>query len=80
MKDPHLKWYGLHHGWIGLGINGVGFLVVFFHPFWAWVLFAIGGYLMLDDMMQHTRQRTQPGYRSPVNKLWGVIVRKWRER
>ena len=39
-------------------------------------LIAVGAYLMYDDIRQHRRQHTHPGYRSPVNKLWGWILRK----
>jgi len=40
------------------------------------ITIAIGVWLAIDDTYQHRRQHTHPGYRSPVNKLWGKILRK----
>ncbi len=80
MKDPHLKWYGLHHGWIGAGMAAGGFIILMYAVIPALVVIAIGLFLFIEDVVQHAIQHSTPGYRSPVNRLWGWIVRKWRER
>jgi len=44
-------------------------------PLWSiYLLFAIGFLIMLDDAIQHIRQRKDRAYRSPLHNLYGKYL------
>jgi hypothetical protein len=92
-RSPHLNPCQLHHGYVGgaliitsaiTGLFGLIYILVTATTIW-WPLIAgicqliIGAWLLGDDYLQHARQTRNPEYRSPVNKLWGHILRAWRK-
>ncbi|MCK5602980.1 hypothetical protein KAR91_13945 [Candidatus Pacearchaeota archaeon] len=80
-RDPHLTPLAKHHGYIGLALSAVA-LVVILSARDTWLADAgfvagiIGVLLVADDLFQHHRQHRHPLYRSPVNRLWGWVLRR----
>ena len=82
-RDPHLTPYAKHHGYIGLALSAAGLVVILSTHNTrladaGLVAGIIGVLLVADDLFQHHRQHRHPLYRSPVNKLWGWILRRVR--
>lgn len=90
-RDPHLSPLQWHHGYIGVGFVIVGALALLAElisiltdrepKLWLFItglsLIGVGVYLAIEDRYQHNRQIYEPGYRSPINKLWGKVLRLW---
>ena len=80
-RDPHLNPVQWHHGYIGAVLQTAGLVTILAAPERHWLavvglLVGIAGTLLvIDDLIQHAIQHYRPGYRSPVNKLWGKILR-----
>ena len=80
-RDPHLGVRQWHHGYFG-AVLYLGSLVLVLRTSTPWHVIAgaigamTGILLMLDDITQHIAQQVQPGYRSPINRLWGWILRR----
>ena len=68
---------GFHHYFVGLILLLAGFLFVISEGslVTACLLTSFGLWLCADDLYQHWRQRTEPDYRSPVHRLYGLIYR-----
>jgi len=66
-----LRWSkGVHHAYYGLALLGlalcltqtsIGFCVI-------WTVYAIGAWLLVDDVYQHRRQVKEPSYHSPIHR------------
>lgn len=81
-RDPHLTIKGIHHGILGILPFVAGLWIVLEAPLrsiehivGAGALAVLGLWLMVDDLFQHIKQHWAPGYRSPVNRLYGKILR-----
>lgn len=68
---------GVHHMYLGLFLELVGFLFIWVTLWVAIPLLIIGQWLILDDTYQHIRKRKHPKYQSPIHKLFGLIY-KWK--
>jgi len=67
-----------HHGYVGLAALAGSFVYVLAvdRPHWIAALVWLAGlWLLADDAYQHWRQHYEPDYRSPVNRLWGWMLR-----
>jgi hypothetical protein len=65
---------GYHHGFLGIAMMLSGFLGILFTalPLWlCWTVIGIGLVVFLDDVVQHSIQRSRPEYRSWLNRLYG---------
>ncbi len=73
------RWFaGFHHFYLGIALAVVGFTLM--GAGWYWVgLFTIltGLLVIVDGAWQHFKQRSDPEYRSPLHKLYGVIYSKF---
>jgi hypothetical protein len=70
---------GFHHAYLGAALMLGGFLAVVFTGWPLWVCLEIvfvGVVIFADDLYQHARQRKDPAYRSPLNRLYAVTL--WR--
>lgn len=63
-----------HHGYTGALVVGLACGVITWTMPTAWALFVAGSLLVLDDVLQH---QTLFRYRSPVNRLWGWLLRRF---
>lgn len=76
---------GVHHFYLGIDFMVVSFLGLLWEWFPPWVcllLFMAGVLLCVDDFIQHWKQRSDPSYRSLVNRLyvatlWHIEPIRW---
>ncbi len=74
------KWFkGFHHFYLGIFLLIAGFVLMGLYG-WYWT----GGFIALcgvgavvDDLMQHFKQRKNPEYHSPLHRLYGKIYSKF---
>ena len=87
-RDPHLDPLQWHHGYVGVGLMLGSLLITLLLPtntvsvnrlVIISVITGTGLWLFIDDLCQHLTQHYHPGYRSPVNKLWGKVLRLCRK-
>ena len=69
---------GFHHGYLGLVLMLIGFILVFTPlPFIvSLITMILGLVIFLDDYYQHYKQRTNPDYQSWLHKLYVWAIRK----
>ena len=68
---------GVHHMYLGLFIELVGFFFIWITLWVAIPLLVAGQWLIWDDTYQHVRKRWEPEYRSPVHRLFGRVYKFW---
>jgi hypothetical protein len=67
-----------HHWYVGLLAACVGFIYLFWCPVYLWLPWMIlGGLVAIDDAWKHHRQKANPGYLSPYNRLCLWFILKW---
>lgn len=67
-----------HHWWAGLCLASLGFIYLFWCPVFLWLPWVIlGAWLALDDLWKHHRQKIEPDYLSPYNRLLLWLARRW---
>jgi len=67
---------GVHHFYLGLFLDLIGFLFIWVTLWVAITLLIIAQWLVIDDTWQHIRKRSNPEYESPVHRLFKLIY-KW---
>jgi hypothetical protein len=69
---------GIHHGYLGLALILIGFLLVFTSlPFIISLVCVILGILIFaDDYWQHYKQKKNPKYQSPLHRFYVWLIRK----
>ncbi len=75
---------GFHHGYLGLLILYIGFVMIWFADHWFCpVLTGTAGlFIFIDDFYQHIKGRSHPDYKSPLHRLYGLVYCrvKWLRR
>jgi len=70
--------YEAHHAFYGLILMAAGFAGIFYG--WSlWLVLAavlFGWWVFADDVYQHLRQRSEPGYLSPLH-VWFYRIVRW---
>ncbi len=73
-----------HHFYWGLVCCIVGFCLLFPLPklgLLVWLpLEIVGAILIIDDLYQHFRQKSEPGYLSPIHRWWDEFLEWLRRR
>ena len=74
-KDGFL---GVHHGYLGLLLMLIGFILVFTKlPIWVSLIFIVLGLPIFgSDYYQHYRQKTEPDYQDRIHKIYVWALRK----
>lgn len=70
-----------HHWYLGLALMCLGFVYLFYCPWFLWLPWVILGSLVaVDDLYKHHRRKTVPNYLSPYNKLIAYIYTRWQPK
>lgn len=70
--------YTIHHWWLGLILCAIGFCYLFYVPWFMWLGWIVAGVLIAaDDLYKHHRQKWEPDYLSPYNKIMLWFIQRW---
>lgn len=69
------KWFkGWHHYYLGIILLILGFIIMGCGWYRTGISIIISGLItIVDDAIQHFKQRKNPEYHSPLHKLYGFI-------
>lgn len=78
-KGQGFTFFAPHHFYWGLILLVWAFWDIFRTPpwvdIWIWLRVGVGLWLLLDDVVQHTRQKTDPDYHTLWhNAYWGFLT------
>lgn len=75
--ELRLNWFELHHGYYGIALVLIALVMAFMSEIWGFYseayVFAVGVYLLIDDIYQHHRQVDEPSYHSPVHNAFRFL-------
>ena len=71
-----MSWFEIHHGYWGIGLLLLGFILIFYNIYAAITVMLLGQWIYLDDFYQEWRRTKDPHYFSPLHR-WCYKVLGW---